>query len=131
MLFIRFVVGHDSEKLNKLHGPFTEAKLLRDEGALRDYEVEQVEEVLFWFNDNLPCPPFESENYPIDAVAWFKPNANDFINRMHELSYILNEHNAYVRVIKTKSPGRKVYEDEYQVVYKQRILSPTNFSYPD
>jgi hypothetical protein len=49
-------------------------------------------------------------------VCWFKSSATQHIGRIHEMVYILEQHNVYVRVLKTDRPGYIVYEDEHQVV---------------
>lgn len=117
-MYIRFAVGAPQEKLNALHGPITELRLLRDEGVLYEYEVMQANLIFKWFNDKLPCPPFENSNWPVTAISWFKVNkkANSFIQKMYDIKSILDEHGIHIRTIKTDDPGMKLYEDEYQVI---------------
>lgn len=117
-MYIRFVVGTVQEKLNRLHGPITELRLLRDEGSLYDYEETQANSIFEWFNSKLPCPPFDESNWPITAISWFKVNAEAqvFIQKMYEIQVILNEHEIQTRTIKTDDPGKKLYEDQYQVI---------------
>jgi hypothetical protein len=117
-MYIRFVVGSAKEKANTLHGPITELRLLRDEGALYDYEEIQANDVFEWFNAQLPCPPFDSSNWPITAISWFKVSqkAQIFVQKMYEIQFILNEHGIQTRTLKTGDPGMKLYEDEYQIV---------------
>jgi len=117
-MFIRFVAGPEKEKLNVLHGPITELRLLRDEGALYDYEEQRASEIFDWYNEELPCPPFNESKWPTSAISWFKVNdeAQVFIQKMYDIKSILDEHGVLVRVIKTDDPGMKLYEDDYQVV---------------
>ena len=115
-MYIRFVVGTENEETNTLHGPFTEARLLSDSKKLYDYEVEVINKIFDWYNDNLPCPPFESSKWPRNAITWFKIEAQEFISKLYEIKAILNEHEVQVITIKTESPGKILYEDEYQIV---------------
>jgi len=81
-MFIRFVVGHDDEHHRWLTGIITEARLLRDHGALESHEVTFLNETFAWFNSNLPCPPFSASGWSKDAVAWFKDDAGEAIKKM-------------------------------------------------
>ena len=115
-MYIRFVVGTEKERIDTLHGPFTEAKILRDSQLLHGFEVDRINEIFLWFNEQLPCPPFEQSSWPKNAVTWFKTSAQKFISRMYDIQAILNEHGIQVRTVKTGSPGKILYEDEYQIV---------------
>jgi hypothetical protein len=117
---LRFVSGIDSQDGRWLTGVITEAQLLRDEGKLDPYQVLIVEETFEWFNDHIPCPPFqrnlESGRWSSDAVAWFLPTVTIPIQRMWDLVAILENHGVPVRVMRTEMPGLIVYRDEFQVV---------------
>lgn len=115
-MYIRFVIGLDNDDPRKMHGPFTEVEKLRKEGALAAYEEEQVTRIFEKFNEELPCPPWSSNNWPVDAISWFKVSSQSFVSQMYVLVYILREHGINVRVIKAKSLFKFFYEDEYQVI---------------
>jgi hypothetical protein len=89
---------------------------LRDDGRLAPYEVEWLEEIYDWFNQELPCPPFARCNFPIDAVSWFRPKAARFIHRMWDLAALLQEHGRPVRLLKSAAPGDILYHDDHQIV---------------
>jgi hypothetical protein len=115
-MFLRFVVGGDDEHHKLLSGLITEAKLLRDKGALTNHEVEHLESLYEWFNNSLPCPPFKTAGWSRDAVSWFKDSAIEPIKKMRELSIVLDSHGLLVRTLRSERPGRVLYEDEYQIV---------------
>lgn len=118
-MFLRFVVGADDEHHRLLTGIITEARILRDENKLEPYEVQRLEELYEWLNAHLPCPPFSSGQFPLDAVAWFKAGAGDFISRMWDFVAIIEGHDVPVRLLKSQNPGKILYEDEYQVLVKE------------
>ena len=118
-MFIRFVVGADGEHHQRLTGIIAEARLLRDRGGLDQYQVSWLEETYVWFNANLPVPPYKSTNWPRDAVAWFKDDAGEPIRRMWEIVSLLKEHGVPVRMLRTSSPGKVLYEDAYQIVVEE------------
>ena len=118
-MFLRFVVGGDDEHHRLLSGLVTEARLLRDRGVLASHEAERLEGVYEWFNANLPCPPFSSAGWSRDAVSWFKDTASESIARMRELAVLLESHGLLVRTLRSKNPGKVLYEDEHQVVVEE------------
>ena len=118
-MFIRFVVGADGDHHRALTGLITEARLLRDGGALDEHEQSRLEATFEWFNANLPCPPFSSAGWSRDAVAWFKDSASESIERMREVASILKVHGLPVRMLRSKNPGKVLYEDPFQVVVEE------------
>jgi len=121
-MFIRFVVGSESDSPRIQNGLFTEAACLKKKGILEPYQINQVNEIFAFFNANLPCPPYSKKNWSIDAISWFRDTATDFIDKMRDLSIILEENNLVVRVLKTDKPGMILYEDEFQIVSQNRIF---------
>jgi hypothetical protein len=119
-MYVRFVVGGDAENAAWLTGIITEAQILRESGELYSYEIEQLETIFAWFNEHLPCPPFERKIYSgewtREAVAWFRPEARGPVGRMWDVVAILREHGVPVRLVTTDKPGKIVYSDKYQVV---------------
>ena len=118
-MFLRFVVGSDGEDHRQLTGLFAEARLLRDRGALTTYEAELLQSTYDWFNEHLPRPPFRSAGWSREAVSWFKDSALTPIHQMRTLAALLESHDMPVRVLRSKHPGKVLYEDEYQVVVQE------------
>lgn len=116
--YIRFVVGHDGEDHRQLTGVFTEARLLRDDGELSAQEEDFLEETFEWFNSHVPVPPFQSSNWGRDAVAWFKDDAA-CLGKIWHLVALLREHGQSVRLLRSRNPGKMLYEDDYQVVVRE------------
>jgi hypothetical protein len=118
--FVRFVVGVDSENAFWLDGVITAARLLRDDGELFSHEVQWLEEIYVWFDEHVPCPPFQEKlrngEWTREAVSWFRADATEPIQRMWDIVALLREHGVPVRFLTTERPGRIVYRDRYQVV---------------
>ena len=119
-MFVRFVVGTSAENPAWLTGVITEARILRDQGELHNYEESLLEEVFEWFNSNLPCPPFKEKlqrgEWTPDAVSWFRSEAKESIGRIWDIIALLKEHGVPVRLVSTAKPGEIVYADDFQVV---------------
>ena len=48
--------------------------------------------------------------------GWFKHDAQDAISRMWDLVALLHTHGQPVRMLRSRNPGRILYEDDFQVV---------------
>jgi hypothetical protein len=116
MTYVRFVSGTNREEPRDQHGVVTELRMLRDSGTLAAYEVEHINELFKWFNEELTCPPFKKKRWSADAISWFKGSAQNLISRFRDMIAILEIHDRPVRMITTDDPGRILYEDEHQVV---------------
>ena len=118
-MYIRFVVGGDEEDHRHLTGLVTESRLLRDRNELTVAEEEQLEATYRWLNSNLPCPPFSSAGWSRNAVAWFKDSAAGSIQQMRMLAALLAQHDCPVRMLRSRNPGKVLYEDDHQVVVEE------------
>ncbi|MGJ7504700.1 hypothetical protein ACSFA3_24610 [Variovorax sp. RHLX14] len=118
-MFIRFVVGGDEEDHRQLSGLVTETRILRDKGELTAAEEERLEAIYAWFNANLPCPPFSSAGWSRNAVAWFKDGATESIQQMRSLAALLIQHDTAVRMLRSRNPGKVLYEDRFQIVVEE------------
>ena len=120
MNYVRFVAGTNRDHPPTQHGVVTELRMLKESGMLAAYEVEHIDELFEWFNEELSCPPFSEGRWSADAISWFKSSARDLISRFRDMIAILEIHARPVRMITTDDPGRILYEDEYQVVAESR-----------
>lgn len=115
-MYIRFVVGLGGENHRWLTGIITEARLLHDRGELERYQGDLLEETYQWLNDQLPCPPFSTNDWGPEAVSWFKDTAEEPIKKMWDIVSLLQEYGIRVRVLRSKNPGKILYDDEFQIV---------------
>jgi len=118
-MFVRFVVGNNGENHRWLTGIITEARLLRDRGKLTTYQNAWLEDTYTWLNANLPCPPFSTSSWGPEAASWFKDTAEPSIKKMWEIAALLEEHGIAVRLLRSKNPGKIVYEDDFQIVVQE------------
>jgi hypothetical protein len=119
-MFIRFVVGSEGEDHRELNGILSQAKHLRNTGVMTAEEEARLEARYDWFNAYLPEPPYDDHpSWSWDAVSWFKDDALPFITRMWDIVAILEEHGVPVRMLRSRNPGRVVYEDRYQIVVEE------------
>ena len=115
-MFVRFVVGANGEDHRRLTGVVAEARFLLDDGLLSAEEEARLAASYDWLNSHLPVPPFSTSSWPDDVSAWFKHTAHEPIRCMRDLAGLLEDHGQPVRMLRSRNPGRVVYEDEFQVV---------------
>ncbi|QHT63147.1 hypothetical protein GXP70_26415 [Paenibacillus lycopersici] len=90
-------------------------------GTMRDDCLSEEDKALFlaieaWFVEHLPEPPFYEDGNAMRAVTWFKRQAaRDMLPRLNPLLGLLVKYGVDYDIVHTDSPGRIVYEDEYQV----------------
>ncbi len=118
-MLIRFVTLKIDSDSHQAEGVFIAAGTLEDEGYLPDYEREQLKNLLRWFRDNLDVPDRFTRSTrprsPGKAICWIRDSAQEHIEKLWEIVWILENHGVQVRLIKTERPGYVVYEDEFQV----------------
>jgi hypothetical protein len=119
-VFVRFVVGTESENAWRLTGVIASSSILYDHGELYRHESEILETTYHWLNRHLPCPPFEEKlrtgAWTRNAVSWFRPEAREPIRRIWDIISVLRDYGTPVRLVKAQKPGKVVYSDDLQVV---------------
>ena len=118
-MFIRFVVGADGEDHRWLTGIITEARILRDRGRLAPHQQASLDDAYAWLKTHLPCPPFSRSDWGPEAVCWFKDTAEPSIKKMWEIVALLKENDIAVRLLRSKNPGKIIYEDDFQIVVRE------------
>ena len=100
MSFIRFVVSSESDSPRTQSGLFTEIESLTSNAHLEPYQMKMVKVILEYFDKNLPVPTYSTKKWSIDEISWFKDSAINFIDRMRDLEFILEESGFRVRILK-------------------------------
>jgi len=83
------------------------------------HEETILEDAYEWLNTYLPCPPFSTSDWGSEAISWFKDSAGPSIKKMWDIVALLQEHDITVRLLKSKNPGKVLYEDEFQIVVRE------------
>lgn len=119
-MYVRFVVGSEADRVSRLTGVIITAGDLEAAGVLYSHEAAWLTQVVAWFDENLPCPPFRrkrrSGEWSERAVCWFRDDAKEPLARIWDIVTVLKEHGVPVRLVRRKRPGLIVYADRYQVV---------------
>ena len=112
-MYIRFVTTQINKDSHQQEGLFRAANTLLDGGDLTPEERKQLQELLVWFNINLPAP--NQRDIRGRVTFWFYASAQECVRRMWELVHILRAHDYFVEVHKCDHLDRCIYRDKYQV----------------
>ncbi|MEO6435901.1 MAG: hypothetical protein ABIP55_09085 [Tepidisphaeraceae bacterium] len=107
--FLRFVVERPRGGGNV--GLFRISECIEDSPELPASARSQMRAAFRWFNTNLSAP----RRLPKAAICWFRADAQDSLERIRTLIEIYRLLGYPVSMQATRSPGRVVYRDEYQV----------------
>lgn len=115
-MYLRFTVGECDPESHNWKGIFTAAIDFKHRSREGSIDRRSVQEILDWFNVNLPVPDCYGEKKDPRAVCWFRPTAGEPLTRMWKLVAFLHSNGSLVQLHKTKDPGKRVYSDDYQIV---------------
>jgi hypothetical protein len=114
-VFLRFVTGDVHAVSRQPRGVFQSAYDLADSSDVDGWYRDALWDELSWFEVHLPIPPRE-RFVKGRGISWFHSGAQRSISRLWSVIAILREHGVGVRQIRTRHPGRVVYEDRLQIV---------------
>ena len=78
-----------------------------------EYVHEVLEESFDWFNENLKVPRLRPRHWR--ARFWFRSESNELLTRIWPLVNVMNEEGFYFHKIRTETPGRIIYSDQFQI----------------
>ncbi|MCA1595759.1 MAG: hypothetical protein LC772_04985 [Chloroflexi bacterium] len=76
-------------------------------------EARRIDEMLDWFNANLPVP--SDDRIPSRAIFWLKPACDEHRSRLWELAHFIHQQGLFTELFAVRHPGQIVYEDDFQV----------------
>jgi len=112
-MYLRFVITQINEDSHQSQGLFRAAGALLESGDLDAEDRQKLQDILTWFNKNLPAP---DQAYIRGRVTfWFRSDAQECIQRMWSLVHILSSHNHLVELHKCEHLYNIIYRDDFQV----------------
>ncbi len=120
-MYIRFIARYFNHKHDREEtGIFRAADYVRDHTEIGASEKEVLQEIISWFDENLPVPDFYDDpakrTEQQHTYFWFKLSAEEFLERMNALAAILEAHNIKVEILRAELvPGEMVFEDHCQI----------------
>ena len=121
-IYVRMVIPKKIDGFDARAGIFNAAYDLKYRPDVDQVSLNVLLDLLAWFEDHLDEPEKFSRtknDWHKDftrGISWFKPTADQYIQRLWALKSHLEEWGYNIDVLKTTRPGRIVYEDEFQIV---------------
>lgn len=115
-MYLRFRTSFLDDNRDKKYGVFQAAWFLLNSDTMYSYDQDRLHEIWQWFRVNLRVPhSYRQQKNTDHIICWFKPVANEHLQKMYEMACILEEYDLYVSQVKSHKPGYVVYEDDSQV----------------
>ncbi len=130
-MYLRYIVSYRNNVSGKTEaGIFRSADHVRDHSGISDAEKIKLQELITWFDENLPVPEFYDDpakrGEDDHTYFWFKRSAENFIEKIEALCEILKANNVRIeRLSAGEIPGKLIFEDECQIA----VRSPENAPY--
>jgi len=112
-MYLRFVITTIDDDSHQPQGLFVAAHTLLESGDLNPEDHKVLQDVIVWFNKNLPTPGKSWDR--ARAIFWFREGAHECIRRMWTLVSILQTHGKQMEVQKCAFLANVVYYDAFQV----------------
>jgi hypothetical protein len=120
--YFRVHTGENAYSTQLPRGIFVAVWRLVDNKVMTSEEINIYWENREWFEENLPIPPFYTNNNPDKAITWFK-TTDEAIEMFSKMTHYINmaqKYNVKLYITKTNDiPGVIIYEDIYQIAVKE------------
>ena len=111
-MYVRFIAKYFNRQTEREEtGIFRAADYVRDFSAINAAEKQMLQELINWFDANLPVPEFYDD--PAErreeqhTYFWFKTSAAEFLEKMDKFTGILRKNGVKVEVLRAeKVPGK-------------------------
>ncbi|MDQ3799235.1 MAG: hypothetical protein M3384_07285 [Acidobacteriota bacterium] len=120
-MYIRFIARYFNKQIGREEtGIFRAADYVRDFSPIAAPEKEKLQNLIQWFDENLPVPEFYDDpakrSEERHTYFWFRADAAEFLERMNALAAILEENGIKPeKLTADEIPGKLVFEDECQI----------------
>ncbi len=124
-MYIRFVVDEIDEYSGQRKGIFQAVSDMKKKGVFYSYELDYISDTMKWFDDNLECPLDYLNKQKLRKsdvnISWFLESAFEHIAKVREFVFLVESKGVDVSQIRTSSPGKIVYSDDFQIFSKPFI----------
>ena len=118
-MVIRFASPHIDCDSGRETGIFQMAYRLKNSGRLKKDDHKELCGLLAVFEKELAVPTCYKrqirESLRYKAICWLKNNSCEFTQSLWLMAWFLRERGVALQTIRTRRPGRVLYEDRHQI----------------
>ena len=131
-MYLRFVLPWRDPNSRVEAGFFRAAyDMARRQDRVPEWIRAELSRELDWFDEELPVPCRVCRSFKrrrtIHGVCWFRPRADEAIDRARYAGWLMSEAGVSVREIRTSRLGEVIWRDDHQVVAKPDRGLPVAF----
>lgn len=130
-MYFRWVLPWRHEDSGAEAGFFRSVGWVADDPEVAPWLREEIWRELDWFDENLPTPErlvlVFKRRRPVHGICWFRPEADEAIDRARYVAWLMEEAGFPVREVRTEVPGDLIWQDAMQVVAKPGGHVPVAF----
>ncbi len=115
-MYLRFRTSFVDNYCDNRYGIFQAAHFLLHSDMICPYDKARLEDIWHWFGNDLKVPKvYCNRKDTTQIICWFKPTAREQIQKVFEMTGILEQYGMPVSQVWSIKPGYIVYEDDCQV----------------
>ena len=116
-MYVRYQGTYNSTRTGKPCGIFAVVSHMKEKGLISPQEREEVRQIVDWFEEYLPNPPFYKEAPLPKAITWFKQATSaEMLVKIERIKAIVETNGWQIDVAcHQEVPGQVIYEDDYQI----------------
>ncbi len=118
MKYVRFQGLMPIRGSSSRRGIFQLAYKLKHSPEIHRYDDHELRQNLSWLEFHLNAPAVLDDREHFRAICWFKDDAREPLKRIWSIKILLEHYGYWIDVVKTRNPGRVIYEDGWQVAAK-------------
>ena len=125
-MYVRYIAKYFNRETEKEEtGIFRAADYVRDFTEISEAEKENLQNLIKWFDENLPVPEFYDDptnrSEEQHTYFWFKTSADEFLEQMNALTEILTRSGVKAEILSAERvPGELIFEDYCQIAVVPR-----------
>lgn len=89
------------------------------------WQMTELLRLYKWFNENLGIPErfrLQRRCSAPNGICWFRATATDCISNARYMAWLLDDLGQPLEERRSKTPGRVIWQDDYQVVASTRLI---------
>ena len=116
-MYVRYQGTYNSARTGKPCGIFAVVSHMKEKRLISPQERKEIRQIVDWFEEYLPNPPFYKEAPLPKAITWFKQATSaEMLVKIERIKAIVETNGWQIDMVcHQEVPGNVIYEDDYQI----------------